>query len=51
MGTNGIPWSKAGHDGRVIMMRKRNNSSCDFPTGKNHFKQFSSNLSYLIIYF
>ncbi|XP_056648043.1 E3 ubiquitin-protein ligase MYCBP2 isoform X1 [Diorhabda sublineata] len=29
MGTNGIPWSKAGYDGRIIMMRKRNNSSCE----------------------
>ncbi|KAJ8937846.1 hypothetical protein NQ318_022264 [Aromia moschata] len=29
MGTNGIPWSKSGYDGRIIMMRKRNNSSCE----------------------
>ncbi|CAH0546546.1 unnamed protein product [Brassicogethes aeneus] len=29
MGTNGIPWCKGGLDGRVIMMRKRNNSSSE----------------------
>ncbi|KAG5884570.1 hypothetical protein JTB14_006595 [Gonioctena quinquepunctata] len=29
MGTNGIPWSKSGYDGRIIMLRKRNNSSCE----------------------
>nr|CAH7734771.1 unnamed protein product [Callosobruchus chinensis] len=29
MGTNGMPWLKSGHDGRIIMMRKRNNSSCE----------------------
>lgn len=29
MGTNGLPWARAGHDGRIIMMRKRNNSSCE----------------------
>ncbi|XP_060534839.1 E3 ubiquitin-protein ligase MYCBP2 isoform X2 [Cylas formicarius] len=28
MGTNGVPWAKAGFDGRIIMMRRRNNSSC-----------------------
>lgn len=32
MGTNGIPWSKFGCEGRIIMMRRRNNS-CEFPTG------------------
>ncbi|KAI4471285.1 e3 ubiquitin-protein ligase mycbp2 [Holotrichia oblita] len=29
MGTNGVPWSKTGLDGRIIMMRKRNNSSSE----------------------
>ncbi|KAL3283868.1 hypothetical protein HHI36_018037 [Cryptolaemus montrouzieri] len=29
MGTNGIPWSKTGLDGRIIMTRKRNNSSSE----------------------
>ncbi|CAH1132864.1 unnamed protein product [Ceutorhynchus assimilis] len=29
MGTNGIPWAKAGYDGRIIMMRRRNNSSSE----------------------
>lgn len=29
MGTNGVPWARAGQDGRIIMMRKRNNSSCE----------------------
>ncbi|XP_050301011.1 E3 ubiquitin-protein ligase MYCBP2 isoform X2 [Anthonomus grandis grandis] len=29
MGTNGLPWAKAGYDGRIIMMRKRNNSSSE----------------------
>ncbi|EFA00365.2 E3 ubiquitin-protein ligase MYCBP2-like Protein [Tribolium castaneum] len=29
MGTNGIPWSKTGLDGRIIMLRKRNNSSSE----------------------
>ncbi|KAK4876736.1 hypothetical protein RN001_009242 [Aquatica leii] len=29
MGTNGAPWSKTGQDGRIIMMRKRNNSSSE----------------------
>lgn len=29
MGTNGVPWAKTGQDGRIIMMRKRNNSSCE----------------------
>lgn len=27
MGTNGMPWAKSGLEGRIIMMRKRNNSS------------------------
>lgn len=34
MGTNGIPWCKGGIDGRVIMMRKRNNSSGEIVNGK-----------------
>ncbi|XP_046683725.1 E3 ubiquitin-protein ligase MYCBP2 isoform X4 [Homalodisca vitripennis] len=29
MGTSGAPWSRREGDGRVIMMRKRNNSTCD----------------------
>lgn len=29
MGTNGVPWAKAGCDGRIIMMRRRNNSSSE----------------------
>ncbi|KAL1131023.1 hypothetical protein AAG570_012261 [Ranatra chinensis] len=29
MGTSGAPWSKREGDGRVIMARKRNNSTCD----------------------
>ncbi|KAJ8916892.1 hypothetical protein NQ315_013360 [Exocentrus adspersus] len=33
MGTNGFPWSKSGYDGRVVMMRKRNNSSCEVNDG------------------
>lgn len=33
MGTNGVPWSKTGLDGRIIMMRKRNNSSSEVATG------------------
>lgn len=33
MGTNGVPWSKAGLDGRVIMMRKRNNSGGEMDGG------------------
>lgn len=36
MGTNGVPWSKTGLDGRIIMLRKRNNSgSTDVATGIN----------------
>lgn len=34
MGTNGIPWSKTGLDGRIIMLRKRNNSSSEIANGK-----------------
>lgn len=34
MGTNGVPWAKAGFDGRVIMMRKRNNSGGEMDSGK-----------------
>lgn len=34
MGTNGIPWAKSGYDGRIIMLRKRNNSSCEMANGK-----------------
>lgn len=33
MGTNGTPWFKSGYDGRIVMMRRRNNSSCEFPAG------------------
>lgn len=33
MGTNGIPWSKAGLDGRVVMLRKRNNSGGEMDNG------------------
>lgn len=33
MGTNGVPWAKAGCDGRIIMMRRRNNSSTENPAG------------------
>jgi E3 ubiquitin-protein ligase MYCBP2 len=33
MGTNGIPWSKTGFDGRIIMLRKRNNSSSEIANG------------------
>ncbi|ERL91717.1 hypothetical protein D910_09044 [Dendroctonus ponderosae] len=29
MGTNGIPWAKTGYDGRIIMMRRRNNSNSE----------------------
>ncbi|KAK5642393.1 hypothetical protein RI129_008560 [Pyrocoelia pectoralis] len=29
MGTNGALWAKTGYDGRIIMMRKRNNSSSE----------------------
>ncbi|XP_075230357.1 E3 ubiquitin-protein ligase MYCBP2-like isoform X2 [Lycorma delicatula] len=32
MGTNGAPWSRQEGDGRIIMMRKRNNSTCEIPT-------------------
>lgn len=35
MGTNGVPWSKAGFDGRVIMLRKRNNSGGEMDSGKS----------------
>ncbi|KAH0817635.1 hypothetical protein GEV33_005156 [Tenebrio molitor] len=35
MGTNGIPWSKTGFDGRIIMLRKRNNSSSEIANVKN----------------
>lgn len=48
MGTNGVPWSKAGLDGRVIMMRKRNNSGGEmdggnfFITTKRSYTNFSS---------
>jgi hypothetical protein len=34
MGTNGAPWSRREGDGRVIMMRKRNNSSGEMASGK-----------------
>jgi E3 ubiquitin-protein ligase MYCBP2 len=34
MGTNGAPWSRREGDGRVIMMRKRNNSSGETASGK-----------------
>lgn len=35
MGTNGAPWAKSGQqDGRIIMMRKRNNSSIELSNGK-----------------
>lgn len=34
MGTNGVPWSKAGFDGRVIMLRKRNNSGGEMDSGE-----------------
>lgn len=33
MGTNGALWSKRNPDGRVVMMRKRNNSTCDAANG------------------
>lgn len=29
----GVPWSKAGYDGRIIMMRKRNNSGSESGNG------------------
>lgn len=35
MGTNGAPWSRREGDGRVIMMRKRNNSSGETASGKS----------------
>jgi len=35
MGTNGAPWSRREGDGRVIMMRKRNNSSGETANGKS----------------
>lgn len=34
MGTNGAPWSRREGDGRIIMMRKRNNSSGEMASGK-----------------
>lgn len=34
MGTNGVPWSKASSDGRVVMLRKRNNSGGEADGGK-----------------
>lgn len=45
MGTNGIPWSKTGLDGRVIMLRKRNNSSSEIANGK-YQKQKVLNMRY-----
>lgn len=33
MGTNGASWSKREGEGRVIMMRKRNNSTCEAASG------------------
>lgn len=33
MGTNGAPWSRREGDGRVIMIRKRNNSTCEVGNG------------------
>lgn len=38
MGTNGVPWSKAGFDGRVIMLRKRNNSGGEMDSGRLSIK-------------
>jgi len=35
MGTNGAPWSRREGDGRVIMTRKRNNSSGEMANGKS----------------
>ena len=37
MGTNGAPWSKSGLDGRIIMLRKRNNSSGEMGMGTDLF--------------
>lgn len=33
MGTNGVPWARTGQEGRIIMMRKRNNSSGEMTGG------------------
>lgn len=33
MGITNVPWSKAGYDGRIIMMRKRNNSGSEMGSG------------------
>lgn len=38
MGTNGALWSRREGDGRVIMTRKRNNSTCDVGSGKLEVK-------------
>ncbi|KAK9891458.1 hypothetical protein WA026_014691 [Henosepilachna vigintioctopunctata] len=50
MGTNGIPWSKTGLDGRIIMTRKRNNSSSETPMegGSSLLCNPSSALQHLI---
>lgn len=34
MGTNGAPWSKREPDGRLVGVRKRNNSTCDVANGE-----------------
>lgn len=50
MGTNGVPWARTGHDGRIIMMRKRNNSSCEIQneTGSSLLCNPSATLQKLI---
>jgi E3 ubiquitin-protein ligase MYCBP2 len=42
MGTNGAPWSRREGDGRVIMMRKRNNSSGEMASGESLFCLFGA---------
>lgn len=48
MGTNGVPWAKTGLDGRIVMMRKRNNSETQNESGSSLLCNPSATLQKLI---
>lgn len=52
--STGAPWARNSNDGRVVMMRKRNNSSSEMSNGTRvsmHFIYKKKNIYFVIFYY